>query len=82
MPKQEPKNATLTLCQIPAQMADAIQPVERKRRSQQRLSRVLDSHAQRGDELRDVRAVEGARRDELRQREAVQRCTPKKIPTN
>ncbi|KAJ7278166.1 hypothetical protein C8J57DRAFT_1465383 [Mycena rebaudengoi] len=46
------------------QMADVIQPVERKRRGQQCFSRVFDALRQRVDELHDVHAVEGARRGE------------------
>ncbi|KAJ7278136.1 hypothetical protein C8J57DRAFT_1221997 [Mycena rebaudengoi] len=62
-------------------MADAIKPIERKRRRQQRLAHALDALRRRGDELHDAHkhAAEGARRNEVCQREAAQHYTPRKI---
>lgn len=55
-------------------MAQPVDRVERKRRGEDRLSRVLDALGEARDNLDDRRAVERRRRDEVRDREAVQDC--------
>ena len=55
-------------------MAEAVEGVEGKRCGEDGLGGKLDRVGKAGDKLDDVRGVEGARRNEVGKREAVQDC--------
>ena len=55
-------------------MAHAVPAVVGKREREDGLAGVLDRVGEAGDEVDDVRAVEGAREEEVAEREAVEDC--------
>ena len=56
-------------------MAEAVEGVEGERCGEDGLGGKLDRVGKAGDKLDDVRGVEGARRNEVGEREAVQDCS-------
>lgn len=68
------KQITRTLAAIPGEMADAVERVEGKRRSEDGLTSKFDRLRKRRDRGDDVGRGEGRGRDEVAERETVEDC--------